>query len=208
MFCAVVSVTFSHFTEGVKHLLGSETLSHESWKKCQDDNITNRNPFWVRCCFPSAFLAHFVFLCPCQRSNCSSIWDYWGAGGCERTSLCPPHTTDCTPMESRKSIKTIFFHRTTEVFLADCREQGPGKVRESIMCVHLCFSLKQTLTACWTAWPCWHFIFHLASSINHSTPIQYDARGHPLLLALIIPLRRKMYSQERNGGRERARRTL
>lgn len=35
--------TFSHFTEGVKHLLGSETLSHESWKKCQDDNITNRN---------------------------------------------------------------------------------------------------------------------------------------------------------------------
>lgn len=63
------------------------------------------------------------------------------------------------------------------------------------MCVHLCFSLKQTLTACRTAWPCWHFIFHLASSINHSTRIQYNACGHPSLLALIIPLRRKLYSQ-------------
>lgn len=63
------------------------------------------------------------------------------------------------------------------------------------MCVHLSLlSLKQTLTACWTAWPCRHFIFHLASSINHSTPIQCDAHGHPPSLAFIIPLRWKMYS--------------
>lgn len=157
---------------------------------------------------PSAFLAHFVFFRPCQSWNCSSICDYWGAGrGCGRTFLFPPQTTDCTPVEPSKSIRTIFCYWMTEVFLADCREQGPGKVRKSIMCVHLCFSLKQTLTACWTAWPCWHFIFHLASSINHSTPIQCDARGHPSLLALIIPLRRKMYSRGRNRGGERARRT-
>lgn len=104
-----------------------------------------------------------------------------------RTFLRPPHTADCTPMESGKSIKTVFFHWTTKVFLADCREQGPRKVRKSIMCVHLCFSLRPTLTACRTARPCWHFIFHLASSINHSIPIQYDARGHPSLLAPIIP---------------------
>lgn len=123
-----------------------------------------------------------------------------GGVGCERTFLFSPHTTDCTPMESSRSIKTVFFHWTTEVSLADCREQGPGKVRKSIMCVHLCFALKQTLTARCTAWPRWHFIFHLASSINHSTPIQCDARGHPPLLALIIPQRRKMYSC---GGKKR-----
>lgn len=180
--------------EGVKHLLSTETLSHENWKNCQDDSVTNINTSLARCWFPSAFLTHLIFSHSCQSTNCSSICDYWGAGVCKRTVLFPRQTTDCIPIESSKSIKTIFFHWMTEVFLADCREQGPGKVRKSIMCVHLCFTLKQTLTACWTAWPCWHFIFHLASSINHSTPIQCDAHGHPPLLALIIPLRRKMYS--------------
>lgn len=175
-------------------------------KKCQNDKITNRNSFWARCCISSPSPVHFVFRCPCQSSNCSSIWDYWGAEVCGGAFLFTLRAADCTPMESRKSVKTIIFSRTTEVFLADCREQGPGKVRKSIMCVHLCVSLKQTLTACRTAWPCWHFIFHLASSINHSTRIKYNARGHPSLLALIIPLCKKIYSQKRNWGRVRARR--
>lgn len=184
--CSCLSSLSFHFIQGVKHLPGSETLTHESRERCQDDNVSGgESRSEARRCFSSA---HFVFFCPCQGSNCSSIWDYWGAGAHCRTFLRPPHTADCTPMESGKSIKTVFFHWTTKVFLADCREQGPRKVRKSIMCVHLCFSLKPTLTACWTARPCWHFIFHLASSINHSTPIQYDARGHPSLLAPIIPL--------------------
>lgn len=200
--------TWGHLTEGVKHLLGSETLSHESpkKKKCQNDKITNRNSFWARCCVSSPSPVHFVFRCPCQSSNCSSIWDYWGAEVCGGAFLFTLRAADCTPMESRKSVKTIIFSRTTQVFLADCREQGPGKVRKSIMCVHLCVSLKQTLTARRTAWPCWHFIFHLASSINHSTRIKYNARGHPSLLALIIPQRWKIYSQKRNWGRVPARR--
>lgn len=70
--------TFSHSAGGVKCLLGSESLSHESWKNCQDDNITNINTSLVRCWFPSASLAHFVFFNLCQSSNCSSICDYWG----------------------------------------------------------------------------------------------------------------------------------
>lgn len=183
--CSCLSSLSCHFIQGVKHLPASETLTHERWERCQDDNISGgESRSEARRCFSSA---HFVFFCPCQGSNCSSIWDYWGAGVCCRTFLRPPHTADCTPMESGKSIKTVFFHWTIKVFLADCREQGPRKVRKSIMCVHLCFSLRPTLTACWTARPCWHFIFHLASSINHSTPIQYDACGHPSLLAPIIP---------------------
>lgn len=67
--------------------------------------------------------------------------------GAEEHFLLPSRSTDCTPMESSKSIKTIFFRWVTAAFLADCREQGPGKVRKSIMCVHLCFSLKQTPAA-------------------------------------------------------------
>lgn len=53
MFYAVV-----FFAEGVKHLLGSETLSHESWENCRDDSATNINTFLARCWFPSSFLAH------------------------------------------------------------------------------------------------------------------------------------------------------
>lgn len=171
---------FRHFAEGVNHWVNS---------------VTNINTSSVRCSFPSAFLTHLVFWHSCQSSNCSTICDYWSAELLERTFLFPPQTTKCIAIKSSKSIKAIFSHWMTEVLLAVCREQRPGKVRKSIICVHLCFALKQTLTACWTAWPCWHFIFHLASSINHSTPIQCDAHGHPPLLALIIPLCRKMYSE-------------
>lgn len=183
MFYAVVWVHFSAILPKVSSIWDLES-----------ERLKRTVRMTARCWFPSALLAHLVVFHPCQSSNCSSICDYWGAGVCERTFLFPPQTTDCASAESCKSIKTIFFHWTTEVSLADCREQGPGKVSKSIMCVHLCFSLKQTLTACWAAWPHWHFIFHLASSINHSAPIQCDAHGHPPALALIIPCCRKMYS--------------
>lgn len=84
-------------------------------KNCQDNSVTNINMLLARCWFPSAFLTHFIFYHPCLSSNCSSICE-----GCERTFLFPLQTTDCTPVECSKSIKTILFHWTTEVFLADC----------------------------------------------------------------------------------------
>lgn len=194
MFCAVVSVHFPPFCRRCQAFTQHWNLESQKLKELSGWQYNKHKHAFSEVLVSLSFLTHLVFSHSCQSSNCSSICDYWGAGVCERTFLFSSQTTDCIPIEFSKSIKNVFFHWTTEFLVADCREHGPGKVRKSIICVHLCFTLKQTLTACWTAWPCWHFIFHLASSINHSTPIQCDAHGHPPLLALIIPLCRKMYS--------------
>lgn len=91
-------------------------------------------------------------------------------------------TTDCASAESIKSIKTIFIYWTTEISLgrspwAKTRKKSGGR-----SCVFIYPTLRQTLTACQAARPYWHFIFHLASLINHSTPVQCNTHGHPPLL--------------------------
>ena len=181
--CSVQSFQsmLSHFTRGVEHFPVSETSSLKGWK-CQDDGRTDINTLLARCRFPmssSLCLSSFVFV-KAQIAHPSVLME--GEEGARGQRL--------FPVKSSESIRTIFSH-WTEVLLLDCQERGPGKVIKSIMCVHL----KQTLTGCWTVWPRWHFIFHLASSINHSAPIQCDAHGHPLVLALIIPLCRELYSK-------------
>lgn len=45
-------LTFDHFDECVKRLLDSKTMSHHSWKNCQDDGVANINTFLAKCWFP------------------------------------------------------------------------------------------------------------------------------------------------------------
>lgn len=81
--CSCFQFTFSHSAEGVKHPLGSETLSQESWKKCQDDSVTDMNLLAVaRCWFHQLFshiLSSFV-LVKAEIAHPSVIIEVRGGG--------------------------------------------------------------------------------------------------------------------------------
>ena len=81
--------------------------------------------------------------CPCLRSNCSFISDYWDAGRCEGPFLFPAHTPDCAPMESSMSIKTsIGWLRS---FWQTAESKVPQK-SERRSCVFISVSLSRANT--------------------------------------------------------------